>query len=121
MASVIIFLNTVINKSIYLHDELFFKLFSLQRKENVYSIGTYSAPEATQILVKCNEKIAKSHIFESVSFFYSSTFSGYKDVCRAGNGRRVYQPKERLASNRVGNYDGQSGHQFSIDFPQYFA
>ena len=96
----IIFLNTVENKSIYLRDELFLKQFLLQRKQNVNSIGTYSAPEATQILVKMYGKIAKSHIFESLSFFYSSTFSGYKDVCRAGNGRSVYQPKERLASNR---------------------
>ena len=100
MASVIIFLNTVGNKPIYLRDELFLKHFSLQRKQNEYSIGTYSAPEATQILVKMYRKIAKCHIFESVSFFYSSTFSGYKDVCRAGNGHRVYQSKERLASSR---------------------
>ena len=96
----IIFLNTFENKSIYLCDELFLKQFSLQRKQNVYSKGTCSAPEATQILVKLFGKIAKSHIFESVSFFYSSTFSEYKDVCHAGNGRSVYQPKERLASNR---------------------
>ena len=88
-------------KQTYLHDELFLKHCSLQIKQNVYSIGTYSAPEATQILVKKFRKIAKSHIFESISFFYSSQFSGYKDVCRADNGRRVYQPKERLASNRV--------------------
>ena len=51
------------------------------------------------VLVKMYRNIAKSHIFESVSFFYSSIFSGYKDVRRAGTGRRVYQPKERLASN----------------------
>ena len=74
--------------------------FSLQIKQNVYSIGTYSAPEATQILVKMYRKIGKSHIFQSIPFFYSSKFSGYKDICRASNGRRVYQPKERLASNR---------------------
>ena len=100
MASAIIFLNTVLNKPIYLRDELFLKLFSLQIKKNIYSIGTYSAPEATQILVKMYRKIAKSHIFESVSFFYSSIFSGYKGVCRAVNGSKVYQPKERLVSNR---------------------
>ena len=100
MALEIIFLNTVINKPIYLRDELLLKHCSLQKKLNVYSIGTYIAPEATQILVKMYRKIEKSHIFESISFFYSSKFSGYKDVCRAGNGRRVYQPKERLASNR---------------------
>ena len=56
---------------------------SLQIKQNVYSIGTYSAPEATQILVKVYRKIEKSHIFESISFFYSSKFSGYKSVVRA--------------------------------------
>ena len=33
------------------------------KKQKVYSIGTYSAPEATQILVKMYRKIAKSHIF----------------------------------------------------------
>ena len=75
-------------------------LFATNKAKNVYSIGTYSAPEATQIQVKVYRKMAKSHIFGSISFFYSSTFSGYKDVCRAGNGRRVYQPEERLASNR---------------------
>ena len=85
----------------YLLDELFLIHFSLQIKQNVYSIGTYNSPEATQILVKMYRKIAKSHNFESISFLYSSTFSGYKDVYRAGNGRRVYQPKERLASNRL--------------------
>ena len=84
----------------YLRDELFLKHCSLQIKQNVYSIGTYSASEATQILLKIYRNIAKSHIFESISFFYSSKFSGYKDVCRAGNGRRVNQPKERLVSSR---------------------
>ena len=86
--------------NIYLRDELFLKHCSLQIKQNVYSIGTYSAPEATQILEKMYRKIAKSHIFESISFFYASKFSGYKDVCRVGTGRRVYQPKKRLVSNR---------------------
>ena len=100
MALLIIFLNTVENKPIYLRDELFLKHCLLQIKQNVYSIGTYSAPEATQILVKMYRKMAKSHIFESISFFYSSKFSGNKDVFRTGNDRRVYQPKERLASNR---------------------
>ena len=44
--------------------------FLLQIKQNLYSKGTYSAPDATQILVKMYRKIAKSHIFESISFFY---------------------------------------------------
>ena len=55
---------------------------------------------ALPVLCTGELKIAKSHIFESNSFFYSSKFSGYDDVCRAGNGHRVYQPKERLALNR---------------------
>ena len=83
-----------------MRDELFLKHCSLQIKQNVCLIGTYSAPEATQILLKMYRKIAKSHIFESISFIYSLKFSGYKDVCRAGNGRRVNQPKEGLASHR---------------------
>ena len=58
-----------------------YKHFSLQIKQNVYSIGTYSGPEGTQILVKMYRKIAKiakSHIFESVSFFYSPNFPDTK-------------------------------------------
>ena len=46
------FLEHSLNKPIYLRDELFLKHCSLQIKQNVYSIGTYSAPEASQILVK---------------------------------------------------------------------
>ena len=79
---------------------MFLKYILLQIKQNVYSIGTYSALDVAQILVKMYRKIAKSHIFESISFFNPSIFSGYKNVCHAGNGRGVYQPKERLASNR---------------------
>ena len=84
---------------IYLRDKLFPIHFSLQIEQNVYSLGIYGAPEATQNVVKMYRKIAKSHIFESISFLYSS-ISEFKDVCCAGNCRRVYQPKERLASNR---------------------
>ena len=83
-----------------MRDELFIIDISLQIKQNIYSIGTYSGPDVTQIIVKMYEKIAKSHIFESMSFLHSSAFSGYKDVCRASTGRRVYQPKERLAQYR---------------------
>ena len=83
-----------------MRDELFFIHFSLLIKQNVYSIGTYSTSDVTQIIVKMYGKIAKSHIFESMPFLYSSAFSGYKDVCRASNGRRVYQQKERLALTR---------------------
>ena len=83
-----------------MRDELFLVHFSLQIKQNVYSIGTYSASDVTQIIVKMYGKIAKSHIVESMPFLHSSAFSDYKDVCRASNGRRVYQQKERLAQDR---------------------
>ena len=70
-----------------MHDELFLIHFSLQIKQNVYSIGTYSASYVTQIIVKMYGKIAKGHIFESMLhvFLQSSAFSRYKDVCRASN------------------------------------
>ena len=42
----------------------------------VYSIGTFCAPVATQVIVKVDKKIAKSLIFESIPFLYVSTFSG---------------------------------------------
>ena len=83
-----------------MRDELFLIHFSLQIKQKVFSIGTCSASDATQIIVKMYGKIAKSHIFESMPFLHSSAFSGYKDVCCASNGRRVYQQKERLAQDR---------------------
>ena len=82
-----------------MRDELFPVHFSLQIKQNVYSIGTYSASDVTQIKIKMYGKIAKSHIFESMPFLHSSLFSGYKDLCRTSNGRRVYQQKERLAQD----------------------
>ena len=44
-----------------MHDESFLKHFSLQRKQSVYSIGTYIAPEGTQFLVKCIKNSKKSH------------------------------------------------------------
>ena len=77
-----------------MRDELFLIHFSLQIKQNVYSIGTYSASDVTQIIVKMYGKIAT---VESMPFLHSSAFSGYKDVCRASNGCRVYEQKERLA------------------------
>ena len=97
MASVIIFLNADLNQSLYVRDELFLVHCSLQIKQNVYSMGTYSASDVTQIIVMENRK--KSH-FESMQFLHSQAFSGYKDVCRASNGRRVYQQKEKLAQDR---------------------
>ena len=83
-----------------MHDELFLINFSLQIKQNVYSVDTNSASDVTQIIVKMYGKVPKSHIFESMPFLHSSGFSGYKYVCRASNGRRVYQQKERLAQGR---------------------
>ena len=60
MASVIIFFNAdKKNKSLYVHDELFLIHFSVQIKQNVYSIGTYSASGVTQIIVKMYGNIAK--------------------------------------------------------------
>ena len=79
--------------------EMFLIHFSLQIMQNVYSLGTYSASDVSQIIVKMYGKIAKSHIFESMPFLNSSAFSGYKDVCRASTGRSVYQQKERLAQD----------------------
>ena len=52
-----------------MHDELFLMHFSLQIKQNVYSIGTYSASDVTQIIVKCMEKSQK------VTFLKVSHFS----------------------------------------------
>ena len=83
-----------------MRDELFLIHFSLEIKQNLYSTGTYSASDVTQVIVKMYGKIAKSHNFESMPFLHSSGFSGYKDVCPASNGRRVYQQKERLAQDR---------------------
>ena len=81
-------------------DELFLVHFSLQIEQNVYSICRYSASDVNQIIDKMYGKIAKRQIFESMPFLHSSAFSGYKGVCRASNGRRVYQQKERLAQDR---------------------
>ena len=48
-----------------MRDELFLIHFSLQIKQNVYSIGTYSASDVTQIIVKMYEKNRKkSHFFK---------------------------------------------------------
>ena len=100
MASVIIFLNADQNKSLYVLDEFFIVHFLLQIEQNVYSICTYSASDVTQIIDKMYGKIAKRHIFESMPFLHSSAFSGYKGVCRASNGRRVYQQKEIFEQDR---------------------
>ena len=48
----IIFLNTELNKPQFLRDEMIFMHFSLQIKQNIYSIGTFRAPVVTQFIVK---------------------------------------------------------------------
>ena len=59
MASRIILLNTEQDKSKYLRDEMFFIHYWLQINQNVYSIGTFRAPVATQFKVKYKEKSQK--------------------------------------------------------------
>ena len=51
MTSGIISLNTKVNKSTYLCDEMMFMHYLLQIKQNVYSIGTFHALVATQFKV----------------------------------------------------------------------
>ena len=51
MALKIILLNTEENESKYLRDEMFFRHYWLQIMQNVYSIGTFHAPVATQLIV----------------------------------------------------------------------
>ena len=41
---------------------------SLQIKQNIYSIGIFRAPVATQFIVNVKRKIEKSSIFESLPF-----------------------------------------------------
>ena len=48
----ILLLNTEQHKSTYLSDEMFFIHYWQQIKQNVYSIGTFRAPVATQFIVK---------------------------------------------------------------------
>ena len=52
MALRITLLNNEQNKSISLHDEMFFRHYWLQIKQNVHSIGTFRSPVATQFIVK---------------------------------------------------------------------
>ena len=53
-----------------------------------------------QILVKCIGKWQKVTFLKVFHVSIHQHFSEYKDVCCAGNEGNVYQPKERLASNR---------------------
>ena len=56
-----------------MRDELFLIHFSLQIKQNVYSIGTYSASDVTQIIVKMYGKSQK------VTFLKVCHFSIHQD------------------------------------------
>ena len=47
-----IFFNTELNKPHFLRDEMIFMHCSLQIKQNVYSMGIFSAPVGTQFIVK---------------------------------------------------------------------
>ena len=78
MASRIILLNTEQNKSKYLRDEMFFRHYWLQIKQNVYSIGTFRAPVATK-------KIAKSLILTVFHFSICQQFPECKDVSHASS------------------------------------
>ena len=59
----IIFLNTDLNKLHFLRDERIFMHCSLQRKQNIYSIGIFRAPVVTQFIVKVLIKIEKKSHF----------------------------------------------------------
>ena len=83
MASRIILLNTEPNKSKYVRDEMFFRHYWLQIKQNVYSIGTFRATVETQFMVKVYRKIAKSLILTVFHFSINQHFSECKDVSHA--------------------------------------
>ena len=70
VASRIILLNTEINKSTYLSDEMFYIHYWLQIKQNVNSLGTFRAPVATQSIVKVSSEIAKSLMFDRIQLLY---------------------------------------------------
>ena len=57
-----------------MRDELFLIDFSLQIKQNVYSIGTYSAPDVTQIIVKIYGKSQKVTFLKVHHFFIYQHF-----------------------------------------------
>ena len=52
VASGTIFLNTELSKSTFLRNKVFFKHYSLQIKQNIYSIGMFQASLVTQFIVK---------------------------------------------------------------------
>ena len=90
MASRITLLNIEINRSKNLRDEMIFRLYWLQIKQNVYSIGTFRATVATQFIVKVYRKIAKCVILTVFHFSISQQFSKCKDVSHASSDRRIH-------------------------------
>ena len=48
----IVFLNTELNKPHFLLDEMIFMHYSLQIKQNVYSIGIFRAPVVPQLILE---------------------------------------------------------------------
>ena len=106
MASVIIFFNTVHYKPIYLCDESFLIHFSLQIKQNVYSIGTHSGPEATQILVKMYRKIAKVTFLKVFHFSVHQYFPNTKkSVARAKTIEYISQKRGKHQIVKLESHD----------------
>ena len=58
------FLNTELNKPHFLRDERIFMHYSLQIKQNMYSIGIFRAPVVTEFIVE------KSPILERLPFLF---------------------------------------------------
>ena len=87
-------MNTELNKPHFLRDEMLFMHCSLQIKPNIYSIGIFHAPVRTQFIVKVYRKYEKSPVFESLPFFFKSTFSECKGGSRASSARIMYSNKK---------------------------
>ena len=66
----IILFNTELNMSILKLDEMFFFFlnYSLQLKQNIYSIGIFRALVVTKSRKKYKEKLQQNPIFESLQF-----------------------------------------------------
>ena len=67
----IIFLNTELNKSTLLRDEMMFIHYLLLIEQNLYSIGIFRAPVATQYKVKRYRKGAKIRVLKVYHFSIS--------------------------------------------------
>ena len=96
----IIFLNTELNNSHCLRDEMIFMHCSLRMKQNIYSIGIFHAPVVTQFIVKVLRKIEKVPFFESFPFLYKALFSKCKGVSRASSDRIIYCTKAITLHNK---------------------